>query len=59
VEESIPSDPGFVVEWQLADVEWQLADDADSVIDLSMAEAQVRRSDLATMAQSNRVPTPR
>jgi hypothetical protein len=52
VEESIPSDFGFVVEWQLAD-------DADAVIDLTMAEAQVRQSDLVTTAPSSRMPIPR
>jgi hypothetical protein len=52
VEESIPSDSGFVVEWQLAD-------DADSVIDLSMAEAEVGRSDLATTPPAGRVPITR
>jgi hypothetical protein len=33
-ETSIPPDPGFVVEWQLAD-------DAGALIDLSAAEAEV------------------
>jgi hypothetical protein len=52
VEESIPSDSGFVVEWQLAD-------EANSVIDLSLAEAQIRRSDLAAMTPSSTVSTAR
>jgi hypothetical protein len=52
VEETNQSDPGFVVEWQLSQ-------DADSVIDLSGAEAQVRRSDLATVPPASRVSTAR
>lgn len=42
VEESIPSDSGFVVDWQLAD-------GTDVVIDLSMAEAQGLQSELVTL----------
>jgi hypothetical protein len=52
VEESIPSDSGFVVEWQLAD-------GTDTVIDLSMAEAQSRQSELATVPPSTMVSTAR
>jgi hypothetical protein len=52
VEESIPSDFGFVVEWQLAD-------GTDTVIDLSMAEAQSRQSELATVPPSTMVSTAR
>ena len=52
MEESIPSDLGFVVEWQLAE-------EADAVIDLSMAEAQVRWSDLANVPPSSSVSTAR
>lgn len=52
MEESIPFESGFVVEWQLSD-------DADTVIDLSIAEAQVRRSDLAATSPASGVATAR
>ena len=42
MEESIPSDSGFVVEWQMAD-------GADTVIDLSIAEAQSHQSEPVTV----------
>lgn len=56
MEERIPADSGFVVEWQLAD---DADTDADTVIDLSMAEARVRQSDMAAMPPSGGVPIPR
>ena len=51
MEESIRSDSGFVVEWQLAD-------GTDTVIDLSIAEAQGHQ-ELALGAPSNKVSTAR
>ena len=51
-ETPVLSDPGFVVEWQLAD-------DTDRVIDLSSAESEARQPDLAPMAPSKTLPTGR
>jgi hypothetical protein len=44
-ETSIPPDPGFVVDWQLAD-------DPARVIDLSAAESEVILPDEATIRSS-------
>ena len=49
-ETPVLSDPGFVVEWQLAD-------DTDRVIDLSSAESEAMQSDL--VAPSKTLPTGR
>ena len=48
---ALPSDAGFVVDWQITD--------DNPVIDLSMAEAQVRWSDLANVPPSSSVSTAR
>jgi hypothetical protein len=52
VEESIPSDSGYVVEWQMAD-------GAETVIDLSNTEAQTCQSEPATVPPSTMVSTAR
>ena len=51
-ETPVLSDPGFVVEWQLAD-------DIDRLIDLSSAESEALQPDLARVAPSKTLPTGR